>query len=237
MEIRRFFINKDNFDGVNAIVDGDEFIHATKVLRQKVGYSIIVCMGDGFDYFAEITNIEKNKLIAKVIKKEINFSVTKHKVILYQGLLKGNKNDFIVQKAVELGISEIYFFISKNTAETTVQLERLNRISIESSKQCGRAEIVKVALISFEEVINKASKTVALMFYENEKKNNINTVKFDEFLDISIIIGCEGGFDIEEVDTAKKAKISTLSLGSRILRAETATIVATALTMFKLGEL
>lgn len=237
MEIRRFFINPEDFDGKIATIRGDEFIHATKVLRQKKGYTIIFCICDGFDYYAEINNIEKDYLTAKLLKKEINNTATKHKITLYQGSLKGGKNDFIVQKAVELGVSRICFFKSKNTIENNIQLERLNRISFEASKQCGRSDIVKVNFLSFDEVINQAEKTKALMFYENEHSNSINTVSFNGIETVSIIIGSEGGFDASEAVQAKNAGIAILSLGARILRAETASIVATALTMNKLGEM
>ncbi|MEG1791226.1 MAG: RsmE family RNA methyltransferase [Clostridia bacterium] len=236
MEIRRFFINKNDFDGKIATISGDEFLHATKVLRQKVGFTIIFCIGDGFDYYAEIIEIDKNMLKAKFINKIQNFTGAKCAVTLYQGSLKNNKNDFVVQKAVELGISEVVFFVSKYVAENDISLSRLNKISIEASKQCGRADIVNVRAMTFDEVISCLSKC-ALMFYELETERKLNEIDFNNADTVDIIIGSEGGFDISEVESARARGAKILSLGKRILRAETASIVATALTMDALGEL
>ena len=235
MEIRRFYINPNKFDGAVAVIDGDEFVHAVKVLRQKVGYKIVFCTGDGNDYLAEISKIEKDRLYARVLDKTKNTSEPKKQVILFQGAMK-NKNDFIVQKAVELGVSKVVFFISKNVSEKDVSTERLNKIAIEACKQCGRAIQVDVQLMPFSDVVEQIDADT-ILFYEEERQNKIRQLDLSDCETLKIIIGSEGGFDISEVEQAKQKGAKILSLGARILRAETAAIVATAFAMDALGEM
>lgn len=125
MEIRRLHANLNDFnDGVFEI-SGDEFNYAVKVLRQKQGFSVIVNVGDGYDYIGVITEIKKDRLFVKVSEKVENPATPKNKITLYQGSCKLGKNDFIVQKAVELGVSSIVFFTSDFVAERPSTLKGL----------------------------------------------------------------------------------------------------------------
>lgn len=118
MEIRRLHANLNDFnDGVFEI-SGDEFNYAVKVLRQKQGFSVIVNVGDGYDYIGVITEIKKDRLCVKVSEKVENPATPKNKITLYQGSCKLGKNDFIVQKAVELGVSRVVF------SQATLSLKR-----------------------------------------------------------------------------------------------------------------
>lgn len=202
MEIRRFYISPQNISGEIAQVDGDEFLHAVKVLRQKVGYKIVLCTGDGFDYLAEIVKIEKERLYASVLEKTKNLSEPKKEITLYQGSMK-SKNDFIVQKAVELGVTKIVLFVSKYVSETNPVVERLNKIATEACKQCGRAKKVEVELQYYADVLaNVDSHTI--LFYEEERQNKISQYDLSKYDYLNIIIGSEGGFDAVEVADAKK---------------------------------
>lgn len=236
MEIRRFYINPENIKDKTAEISGEEFTHAVKVLRQKIGFRIILNTGDGYDYFAEITDILKNVMIAKIVGKEKNLATPERKVTLYQGSLKQGKNDFIVQKAVELGVTRLVFFVSKNVVEKEVNIDRINKIAVEAMKQCGRADRISVEFTSFEKAVADISGK-ALLFYEGECEKTLSDYDFNGLTEISIFVGSEGGFDEKEVELAKNADITVISLGKRILRAETASIVATALVTDKIGGL
>ncbi len=236
MEIRRFFIQPNDIKDKTAEISGEEFTHAVKVLRQKVGYRIILNTGDGYDYFAEITDILKNSMVAKIVGKEKNEATPNKKIVLYQGSLKQGKNDFVVQKSVELGVSELIFFDSKNVVEKNVNSARLNKIAVEAMKQCGRADKIVVDYLPYEKAVERAEGTV-IMFYEGDCDYKLSNLPLAEKNEVSIFVGSEGGFDEKEIELAREKGFFVTSLGKRILRAETASIVATALVTDKIGGL
>ena len=136
MEIRRFFASKNDISGDAVTVSGDEFLHLTKVLRYKVGYKATVCANDGIERTCTIVEIGKD--YAKLHVDESRVADTKNvNITLYAGLLKNNKLDFVVQKAVELGVDRVVPFTSQNCAETKFSRDRANKIALEAAKQCG----------------------------------------------------------------------------------------------------
>ncbi|HZK57373.1 MAG TPA: RsmE family RNA methyltransferase, partial [Clostridia bacterium] len=170
--------------------------------------------------------------------------------VLYQGIPKGNKMDLIIQKTVELGITEI---IPVEMERTVVQFggkrdkqnkaQRWQKIALEASKQCKRGIIpVVYSPISFDEALEHSKKNqLNIMPYENEEKKRFRTVV--ESLDrsnvnkIGIWIGPEGGLDEKEVTTATENGVYIITLGPRILRTETAGFAALSLVMYELGDL
>ncbi|MBO5775739.1 MAG: RsmE family RNA methyltransferase, partial [Clostridia bacterium] len=132
MEIKRFYGSKL---GDKLVLSDREYYHCVKVTRHKAGYSLIVCIGDGKDYYSTIDKITANEVICSIQSVEDNNSETKAPLILCQAVCK--ELDFIVQKAVELGISEIIPFYSDRTNVKKVSLERLENIVIDAAKQCG----------------------------------------------------------------------------------------------------
>ena len=238
MEIRRLHANLNDFnDGVFEI-SGDEFNYAVKVLRQKQGFSVIVNVGDGYDYLGVITEIKKDRLCVKVSEKVENPATPKNKITLYQGSCKLGKNDFIVQKAVELGVDKFVPFVSRNCAETKFASDRANKIALESAKQCGSAYLTEVEnVISFDDMLKRFSTFDNVLFaYEYEKKNRIKDCDLSG-KNIALVVGAEGGFTEEEAQEAKDNRAQIVTLGKRILRAETASIVSCALLLDRLGEL
>jgi len=241
MEIKRFFLDKRFFDGEKFDIVGDEFIHMTKVLRHKVGYKIVVCLGDGKDYNATVTDIGRDGAVARLDSVVENNSATECGFTLFQALPKGDKFDFIAQKAVELGVKNIVPFLSEHTNEKDVNRNRCMRIMQEASKQCKRAE-----LASLDEVTDidglieaTASYDIMLMAYENEKERVIGDYakEIESAERIAVIVGSEGGFSESEYLKLKDAGVKTFSLGKRILRCETASVVAVSLAMYLRGEM
>lgn len=242
MEIKRFYANLNNFTDGNVLLDGDEFYHMTKVLRHKIGYKIIVSNNvDGKDYYCIITRIDTDSATAEIISIEDNECKTNIKITLYQALPKGDKIDLIVQKAVELGVSDIKIFNSDYVNENKFNLERLNKINIEACKQCGRSRVAEVSgLFTFDEMLLQACKNDLIIFaYEKEQINNIKSAIANnkEINSVAIVIGSEGGFSLEEVEKAKNSKAEIVTLGSRIMRCETASIVCMGIVMYELGEM
>ena len=140
MEIKRFFVDAENYDGKNIIVDGEEYIHMSKVLRHKVGYQIIVNLDDGKDYYCVIREMGKDYAKAEVQKVVDNECKASASVTLFQALPKGDKLDFITQKCVELGVERIVPFLSKYVNETKFNLPRANRIALEARNQTVKVQ-------------------------------------------------------------------------------------------------
>lgn len=238
MEIRRFFVSPHNV-GANGriVVDGDEFLHMTKVLRYKVGYKAVVCANDGTERLCTIDEIGKDSAILSVDEQRFVDRKRVH-ITLFAGLLKNNKLDFAIQKAVELGVDKIRPFLSHNTAETKFSQERANKIALEAAKQCGSAYLTEVEpLCDFGEVLAECKNFDTVLFaYEYEKKNRIKDCDL-KGKNIALIVGAEGGFTEDEAQSAKDVGAFIVTLGRRILRAETASIVSCALLLDTLGEL
>lgn len=227
-ENRRFFCDISNFVGNNVVIGHDEYHHLCGVLRAKVGDRIIVCSGDGSDYFCEITDISNSKATLVVIDIKRNKSELSVPITLFQATLKSDKMEFIIQKAVELGVGEIVPFKSRYVVGSDNNKNaRYNKIAVEAVKQCGRAKVVEVKNeIAFLEMVNTLDKFHKVLFCnEVENRNSIYYAikELDGCDSIAVIVGCEGGFsDLERELLTKHAK--SIALGRRILRAETAAI-------------
>jgi 16S rRNA (uracil1498-N3)-methyltransferase len=237
MEIRRFFVDKRDIVDGKITLTGDEFYHMTKVLRYKVGYKAVILANDGIERHSVVEEIGKDSAILAV-ENEVVADRKNATITLYAGLLKNNKLDFVVQKGVELGVDNIVPFISQNSAETKFNSERANKIALESAKQCASVYLSKVGdLVDYDKVIDDFKCYDKVIFaYENEKTNRIvDAVKGAKKL--AIVVGPEGGFTPEETEMAIENGATVVTLGRRILRAETASIVSATLALESLGEL
>ena len=232
MEIRRFLTSSDKIKNDVAEISGDEFTYAVKVLRQKTGFTVIVNTGDGYDRIGEISEITKDKLTVKIRETVKNEATPDKKITLYQGSCKQGKNDFIVQKAVELGISRIVFFKSDFVTEKEVNVERLRKIATEALKQCGRADSVEVEFTDYFSAVDNCEN--AVIFYEGECENTLSDIGNDVS---ALFVGSEGGFSEREVGYARERGLKTITLGKRILRAETASVVATSIIQYLTKDL
>lgn len=239
--VRRFFIDGINYpDVAEAVLEGEEFVHAKTVLRVAVGDEIVLLDNSGSEYPAIVTEVGKRSLSAHITGANAGGREPVTPVYLLAGALKGDKTELVVQKAVELGVSKIGIFSSRYCSAYINQnkLERLNRVSREAAKQCLRAVAPEVCYFAdFESALSSAA----------ECKNRLFACEFAASSDCSlenlsgqtaVVIGSEGGFSEEEYAIAvEKYAFSTLSLGRRILRAETAAIAALSIVMYSLGEL
>ena len=231
MEIKRFFVeNRSIKVGDTIIVFGEEYRHAIKVSRYKVGYSLILSNGDGFDYYAKITEIDKDSFACIVESCQKNENELKKSLALY--LCAIERSDLAVQKATEIGATEIHLMISRFTNAVNQNLDRLKRIALESAKQCGRAVVPTIyAPVSYDDGIKDAlSRFEQTIFcYELARGDRIGDVFRAEAASYALIVGSEGGFSEEEVEEARSHGASVVTLGRRILRAETACIAGLVL--------
>ena len=215
--LKRFFVSPGTIDQLT--LSGEEFRHATSVLRLK--------------------EQDKNDLTYSVTSKNMSQTEAKNHVTLICGYLKGDKTELIVQKAVELGVKEIITFSSQFSSAyiNDNKLSRLNKVSAEAAKQCGRAISPKVTYAhTLEDALNACAHVKNKLFAcEFATKNDVDFNSLSG--DTAIVVGSEGGFSIQENELALSLGFKTVYLGKRILRAETCSIALTAIVMHALGEL
>lgn len=240
---RKFYTQ--NKLATNSIVtlSGDEFLHMTKVLRKKVGDSITLFNGTNNDYTAQIVSIDKNSAQLKILNEQPSIAETKNSVTVFQALVKADKFELITQKLTELGVKQIVPFYSTfcQVKPNTTRLDRLEKISLEATKQCSRSSLVKIdKVMSFEQMIQSLSNfDIVLFAYENSNINLKQQLTQNETKSqkVAIIVGSEGGFSSQENEQLSNLdNVKQVSLGNRILRAETASIALTSVVMFLLGE-
>ena len=237
MEIKRFFVEPSCVRDGKVYVEGNTYKHLALVLRAKVGYKVIICVNDGKELNCTIESITKDTAVLK-IDSEVIADKRKVGVTLYAALLKNSKLDYVIQKAVELGVKDFVPFTSKRTVESKFNIERARTIALESAQQCGSSFLTNIhEPISFEDLLTKLkSHEISILAYEDENKATICSV-LNEETDIALVVGPEGGFEPDEVESVKKENVKVVTLGKRILRADTASIVFSALVLDARGEL
>ena len=237
----RFFVDEINYPEVTEVtLDGEEFIHAKTVLRVGEGSELTLLDNTANEYTAIVTKVTKNALSAHITGVNRGEREPNTPIYLLIGALKGDKTELVVQKACELGVSKIGVFNSKYCSAymNANKIERLKKVAKEAAKQCLRSVVPQVeyfdkfdlALASAQEYENK------LFFCEFADSSEAS------FNDIcgstALVVGSEGGFADEEYALAKeKFGFKGMSLGKRILRAETAAISVCAIAAFNLKEL
>ncbi len=227
-------------DTAEAELAGEQFNHAKNVLRLAEGDEITLLDGSGREYSAIIVSCGKRAMTAHITGFAVGDREPRVDVRLLCGALKGDKTELVVQKATELGVSSIGVFSSKYCSAylTPSKLERLNKVAREATKQCMRSVAPAVtfydglegALASAEGYENK------LFACEFEHDSQADMRKLTG--STAIVVGSEGGFAEEEYALAReKYGFSGISLGKRILRAETAAVALCSIVLFSLGEL
>lgn len=237
--MRRFYTPKENFSNSEVKLDTEETRHLRDVLRLHIGDEVRVFDGEGKEFLCRIEKINKKESNLKVIQEISSLSPeSKLNLTLAVALLKGEKFELVIQKAVELGITKLVPIITKRTdvrlKDSDKKIERWRRIILESSKQCGRAKLLEISTaIEFTDFINDFDEG-GVLFSERFGKG-FSEIKSSKAL--SIIIGPEGGWDDSELELAKEKGIQIITLGGRILRAETAAIAIPALIQNHFGDL
>jgi len=222
----RFFVDKDKIRDKDILMDGDNFQHMSRVLRMREGDELTICDGEKTDYICIVSSISKKEAVCEIVSKEENKNECAVSVTLFQGVPKGAKMDLIIQKCVELGAVKIVPFISRRTVATAKgKFDRFQKISLEAAKQSGRGIVPEVSeIVSFEDALSQlCGCELPLMAYEESQGFTLKDALRGKTPEtIGIMIGPEGGFDISEAEAAEKAGVQIVSLGSRILRTETA---------------
>jgi len=243
----KFFVNPDQIKGDQIEIIGQDVRHIRDVLRLNPHTKITICDGQGMDYQSVITQIEKEQILAKVLEKALSSSEPKTKLTLFQSLIKGDKFEWVIQKAVEIGVHQI---IPMETAHCVVKMDqskktnakiaRWNKIAQSAAKQSKRGVIpIVVAPLPYVKALEIASKMdLSCIAYVKETSVNLKScLQAGKGETIGVLVGPEGGFSQEEIGLAEKVKIQPITLGPRILRSETAGIVLVSNTLYELGEM
>lgn len=245
--MNRFFVNKEQVLDNNIDIINEDVRHIKNVLRLEEDDEIEI-VADGIVYRTKIVEIDSKRISTEIISNHKGKNESNLDIFLYQGIAKGSNMDLIIQKATEIGVKKIFPIETNRTVvklkgdkKIKSRLARWNQISLEASKQSKRDIIPKVEnIMDFDELLKylEGQENILIPYELEENKStkealeNINIKK-----PIHIIIGPEGGFEIEEVEGILNIKGQSISLGPRILRTETAGIVASSIVLYELGDL
>lgn len=240
----RFFVESKNIFDTYIVICGDDARHIGRSLRMKLADKITVCCQNK-DYECEIESISDTEVKARILSKNKTKSEPDISLTLFQAVPKSDKLEFIVQKAVELGAAKIVPVLTRRcVAKYDVKsfekkLLRLRRIAEEAAKQSGRGIIPEVcSIIDIESYYGSLqSFDLSLICYEGGGKRFNDVKGICSSKNISLFIGSEGGFDESEVEKAKENGAVPITLGSRILRCETAPVCAISVIMNLSGNI
>jgi 16S rRNA (uracil1498-N3)-methyltransferase len=240
----RFFVDPDALASDQIVLTGENAQHA-RVLRLKAGEEVLVCDGQGSECRCRVEEVSKDAVEVSVLERRPATSEAAVQVSVYMAFPKADKLEHVIQKATELGAYEIVAFpsarcISKpDDKSLKKKLERWQKIAASAAEQSGRGRIPEVIVLpSFAAALERAARAdKALLFYENERATTLRmALECGDFRTVSLMTGPEGGLEEKEVEQAGSAGLRVCTLGSRILRCETAPLCALSAVMYAAGE-
>ncbi len=239
----RFYSAENLVIGAAIRLSDNAATHATRVLRLNVGDAIKLFNGDGFDYACELISVKKSEVLAKIKTSEAVNNESPLNIMLLQGISSGDRMDYTIQKAVELGVKQIQPIstersVVKLSAERAQKrLEHWQNVVISACEQCGRAKIPAVLIpitLSNWLVANPQANATRIMLNPVGAKPLAELPKSTQ--DIQLLIGAEGGLTQAEIAVAIDHGFQSVVLGPRILRTETAAPTAIAVMQSLWGD-
>jgi len=248
--VRRFFLEGISRDDRSVCVRGDEFYHLARVLRLKEHAEVALFDGRGLELSGTIAALDDEQARIEVTGVSEGGGESPLEITLLQAVTKGGKMDLIIQKGTEIGVASFRPFFSDRTVPKAgagakagaKRSARWRKIALEAAKQCGRSVIPAIGEPApFEEVLAGFDDALKLMPWEMEQERGLRETVRDYgkagVEKAAILIGPEGGLTEEDVATARRHGFMAVSLGPRILRAETAAIAAIAVVQHCLGDM
>ena len=243
--MQQFFVEPSWIKSSRIFVQGSDVNHMKNVLRLKPGEDVRINDGAGKTYLCCVNAYEEQTAVLDILKEVDSDTELPSRIILFQGLPKGDKMDWIVQKAVELGAYGIVPFAAKRSVvkldekKAAKKQARWQAIAKSAAEQSGRGIVPEVHTVqAFGEALKTAEELdVLLIPYELEEgmKETVRMIgDIAPGQSVGIFIGPEGGFEEEEVERAKEAGAHPVTLGKRILRTETAGLTALSILMYHL---
>lgn len=238
-KLKRLFIRQPLAVNKEIKIEGAQASYLIRVLRMQVGAEILLFNGQDGEWLAKLIGIEKKFVVVQLIQQE-RLQTTHSNLIYCFAPLKNARLDYMVQKAVEMGVSILQPVITHHTQVTRINMARMEANVIEASEQCGILSLPEcVPAVSIEELLARWDTTRPLFFCDEAHKshNPLHLLKNYEIMTSGVLIGPEGGFSEEERNFLKKHPfVIPISLGPRILRADTAAVAAFALLNVTVGD-
>lgn len=242
--MHRFFIPQ--LYAAEMVIKDVDAKHISKVLRMQPGDKIQIVSDDGVTAIAEIVSLQADNVVVRCLEKLAESHEPSVNITLAQGLAKGEKMDFIIQKAVEMGASSIvpvameHSVVRLEGAKADKKVERWQKIAEAAAKQSKRDIIPQVQPVqTMQQMLANNDLQYKIIAYECEDRLGLKTVlqSCDNLQELLLIIGPEGGISEFELELARKNGAVPVSIGKRILRAETAGVVALSAILYETGDL
>ncbi len=230
MRVHRFYTNTPISSKKFDITDRD-IIHQWKsVFRYNVGSQVILFDGSGIDYLCMITSLRNLGATLEVVENR-EVSMTKNNIYLCMALVKKDNFELVTQKVTEIGVTHIIPILCEHSEKRKLNFERLNKIVLEASEQSGRGDIPTIhEVMTLEEVFTKGilpQEKIVLHPEGGTLRKYLGGLH--ETKSFAVFVGPEGGFSPKEIELLKSYNVPAISLGSQILRAETAAIAISSL--------
>ena len=241
----RFFVEPEALTSEQVRLTGENFQHA-RVLRLKQEEKLLVCDGQGREALCAVQEVGTQDITLAVLERRESSAEARVRVSVYMAFPKADKLEHVIQKATELGAYEIVAFPSgrcvsrPDEKSLRKKLERWQKIAASAAEQSGRGRIPQVVTLgSYRQALERAKNAdKALLFYENEHAVTLRmALEGSPFGTVSLMTGPEGGLEEAEVEQARAAGLQVCTLGSRILRCETAPLCALSAVMYAAGEM
>jgi 16S rRNA (uracil1498-N3)-methyltransferase len=238
--MRRFLVDPRTIAGTLATLSAEEARHIASVLRLQPGTAVELIDGQGLVYQGRLETVARGEVTVRLLSQQAEPEDAGPHLILLQALLKGKKMDVVVQKATELGVHTLQPLVtrySEGRGNPERQAERWQRIMVEACKQCRRAQPMRIAPLSDFAGAALPDSGPRILFWEGETTEPLRPEFLSPLGPVCLLLGPEGGLHRQEAEEAGAKGFQPVSLGRRILRAETAAIAAVAIVQYLTGGL
>ena len=242
--MHHFFVQPSQIQGRTLVLDGQQAHQIARVLRLQVGQRIRVLDNTGWQYDVELSGIDRDSVCARILDRRMNHAEPGVNMVLFQALLKREKFEWVLQKATEVGFCRIVPVQTQRSLVRDIRkigpdrLQRWQKIAQEAAEQCARGRMPRIdGPVSFQEALEQTRGMDGRFIAWTHAGRAIDTlVSPSAVRTIGLLIGPEGGFSEQEVALAREAGVASIHLGPRILRTETASIVAGTLLLHACGD-
>lgn len=243
--MHRFFIPPQSLNQAEVALPKEVSRQIARVLRLSVGSQVVVLDGLGDEYTLNLVQVNPDSVVGKILKKEPSRGEPRTHVHMFLALTQRERFEWMLQKCTEIGVANFTPLVTtrslvQHTTEVEGKYMRWQKIIQEAAEQSHRGKIPRLNHpLTFSEFVKQPleQRTTGLFFWEEEEGNNAlkTLLKSVENTEVNLVIGPEGGFTHEEADFITKAGYNSVSLGKRILRVETAAMIAAGLVLYELG--
>lgn len=245
--MQKFFVEENQIENDKINIIGEDVKHISSVLRMQKGEQILIGSKETLEtYLTEIEQIEKEKVVAKIIEKLDTQTESNVEIDLYQGLPKADKMELIIQKTTEIGISKVIpvdmvrCIVKLDEKDAKKKIERWQKVAEGAAKQSKRSKIPeiknKIKIKDLENIISQYDAFIVAYEEENEitLKQELKKLREQEKYKIGILVGPEGGITKEEIEKLTSYNAKVVTLGKRILRTETVALNVLSIIMYEL---